>query len=203
MIFQQSNRSNIRWRTLRLLSGQGERRVPNQEKILQQIQCIRSETSYLIRLLYLTNDYCLKSLTLNQLWNKLDSLWFLLSLLEPEPSPSVEPPPQIPLVPSAPLVPSEPQVPSAPLVPSAPPASAIPSVTFSTAQLAQYTGREGAPAYVAVNGIVYDVTNVAAWSTGTHFALTAGKDLSQAFSVCHPAQQGILNQLKMVGRFVP
>ena len=31
--------------------------------------------------------------------------------------------------------------------------------TFTLAQLAQYDGQNGQPAYVAVDGVVYDVTN--------------------------------------------
>lgn len=72
---------------------------------------------------------------------------------------------------------------------------------FTLAELAKYTGKNGNPAYVAVNGIVYDVTNNAAWAAATHFGLTAGKDLTEQFNSCHRGQQ-ILNRLKAVGRLV-
>jgi predicted heme/steroid binding protein len=55
------------------------------------------------------------------------------------------------------------------------------------------------PAYVAINGTVYDMTNVAAWAAATHFGLTAGRDLTNEFASCHAGQQ-ILNKLKVVGR---
>lgn len=74
--------------------------------------------------------------------------------------------------------------------------------TFTRAQLAQFTGLNGMPAYVAVNGIVYDVTNNAAWSAATHFGLRAGMDLTAEFASCHEGQQWILAQLKAIGRLV-
>jgi predicted heme/steroid binding protein len=74
--------------------------------------------------------------------------------------------------------------------------------TFSREQLTQFTGMNGMPAYVAVNGVVYDVTNNAAWSLATHFGLRAGNDLTGEFASCHAGQNWILAQLKPVGRLV-
>lgn len=74
-------------------------------------------------------------------------------------------------------------------------------VQISAEQLSQYTGKNGNPAYVAVNGIVYDVTNNAAWAAATHFGLTAGKDLTDEFASCH-AGQSILDKLKVVGKLI-
>ncbi|MEH7886743.1 cytochrome b5 domain-containing protein [Bacillus sp. JJ1609] len=74
--------------------------------------------------------------------------------------------------------------------------------TFTKEQLAQFTGLNGMPAYVAVNGVVYDVTNNAAWSLATHFGLSAGRDLTAEFASCHAGQQWILAQLKPIGRLV-
>jgi len=74
--------------------------------------------------------------------------------------------------------------------------------TFTKEQLAQFTGLNGMPAYVAVNGVVYDVTNNAAWSLATHFGLSAGKDWTAEFASCHAGQQWILAQLKPIGRLV-
>lgn len=66
---------------------------------------------------------------------------------------------------------------------------------FTLEELAQFNGEGGQPAYVAVNGIVYDVTNVAPWKGGTHFRLKAGNDLTSSFQGCH---SGNLSQLKNV-----
>jgi len=70
---------------------------------------------------------------------------------------------------------------------------------FTAAELARYNGRNGNPAYVAVNGVVYDVTNNAAWGGATHFGLTAGTDVTSRFASCH-AGQPILSKLKVVGK---
>ena len=70
---------------------------------------------------------------------------------------------------------------------------------FTLEELSKYNGRDGDPAYVAVNGVVYDVTNNAAWGGATHFGLTAGTDVTSQFASCH-AGQPILSKLKVVGK---
>ncbi|MFA6765856.1 MAG: cytochrome b5 domain-containing protein [Clostridia bacterium] len=70
--------------------------------------------------------------------------------------------------------------------------------TFTLEELSTYDGRDGNPAYIAVNGIVYNVTNNATWAAGTHFGLQAGTDVTESFTSCH-AGQPILNNLEVVG----
>lgn len=72
--------------------------------------------------------------------------------------------------------------------------------TYTLQELSRYQGKDGSPAYVAVNGTVYDVTNNAAWAAATHFGLSAGKDLTNEFS-CHTGQP-ILSKLKVIGKLV-
>lgn len=70
---------------------------------------------------------------------------------------------------------------------------------FTRDQLLKYDGINGNPAYVAINGIVYDVTNNPAWAAGIHFGLKAGRDYTSEFTTCH-AHQDILSKLKPIGR---
>lgn len=70
---------------------------------------------------------------------------------------------------------------------------------FSISELSNYDGTNGNPAYVAVNGTVYDVTNNPAWAAATHFGLKAGTDVTEAFASCH-ANKDLLSELSVVGR---
>ena len=56
---------------------------------------------------------------------------------------------------------------------------------FTLEELSRYTGSHGNPAYVAIEDIVYDISDYRAWSEGTHFGLVAGQDLTNQFNSCH------------------
>lgn len=87
--------------------------------------------------------------------------------------------------------------PTAPTQP--PPSNQNQPRKFTIDELATYNGKNGAPAYIAVNDIVYDMSNIAAWSAATHFGLRAGNDLTKEFNSCHPGSEVILNTLPTVG----
>lgn len=70
---------------------------------------------------------------------------------------------------------------------------------FTIEELSQFDGSGGRPAYVAINGTVYDVSLEATWGGGTHFSLYAGKDLSAQFNGCHGGRTEILRNLPIVG----
>lgn len=73
---------------------------------------------------------------------------------------------------------------------------------FTLAQLAAYNGQNGAAAYIAVDGIVYDVTNASGWTNGRHNGiLYAGTDATVAFQES-PHSSAILNGLPVVGTLV-
>ena len=57
----------------------------------------------------------------------------------------------------------------------------IPDKTFTLEELAQFDGQKGRAAYVAVDGVVYDVTNVPAWKGGLHAggSIRAGGDMTE------------------------
>lgn len=72
---------------------------------------------------------------------------------------------------------------------------------FTAQSLGQYNGKNGAPAYVAVNGIVYDMTGIGAWTNGQHQGYSAGQDLTIAFQNS-PHSDQLLSQLPVVGTYV-
>ena len=52
---------------------------------------------------------------------------------------------------------------------------------FTLDELAEFNGKDGKPAYVAVKGIVYDLTGTPMWESGDHFEMhSAGLDLTEA-----------------------
>ena len=69
-------------------------------------------------------------------------------------------------------------------------------------QLKQYDGKNGNPAYVAVDGIIYDVTNVAKWKNGDHNGYSAGNDLTDIIKNKSPHGVKNLEGLPIVGKLV-
>ena len=70
--------------------------------------------------------------------------------------------------------------------------------TFTLDELSQYDGKNGNDAYVAVDGIVYDVTNAAKWQNGNHYGVQAGTDCTTAISRS-PHGTSVLDGLPIVG----
>lgn len=70
---------------------------------------------------------------------------------------------------------------------------------FTLDELKNYDGKEGRKAYIAVDGVVYDVTNVAAWQGGTHHGNNAGIDVSDRI-VKAPHGKSTLEKLEVVGK---
>lgn len=80
-------------------------------------------------------------------------------------------------------------------------ASIAPKVKVYTAsELAKYDGQNGNPAYVAIDGKVYDVTNASAWRNGMHKGVSAGADLSEEINQS-PHGKSVLTSLPVIGVF--
>ena len=69
-------------------------------------------------------------------------------------------------------------------------------------ELKQYDGQNGNPAYIAVDGVIYDVTNVPQWSGGKHNGYTAGQDLTDAIKNVSPHGVSKLKDVPVVGELV-
>jgi len=73
--------------------------------------------------------------------------------------------------------------------------------TFTMEEIAQYDGKDGRPAYIVVDGVVYDVSNVRQWSSGVHYGFEPGADVTDALAAApHGANQ--LNSAEIVGTVV-
>jgi predicted heme/steroid binding protein len=74
---------------------------------------------------------------------------------------------------------------------------------LTLSELAYYDGTNGKPAWIAVYGNLYDVTNETAWKNGVHRGLhLGGKDASSAFD-SSPHSQSLLNSLTHIGYLIP
>lgn len=72
-------------------------------------------------------------------------------------------------------------------------------------ELAKYNGQDGNPAYVAVDGTIYDVTDSPKWSNGKHRSVKgveAGNDLTEKIKSLSPHGTGILEDYPIVGKLV-
>lgn len=69
-------------------------------------------------------------------------------------------------------------------------------------ELSAFNGKDGERAYVAVEGIIYDVTDVDAWQNGMHNGVVAGKDLTDEIMNQSPHGTSTLTKAVKVGKLV-
>ena len=72
--------------------------------------------------------------------------------------------------------------------------------TFTLDELEEYDGKDGAKAYIAVDGVVYDVTDVEPWAGGEHNDYEAGKDLTEEIKTKSPHGVSKLEGIPVVGK---
>lgn len=83
---------------------------------------------------------------------------------------------------------------------AAEPTAALLQLTLE--ELKQYDGQNGNPAYIAVDGVIYDVTNVPEWKGGKHNGYTAGQDLTDIIKNKSPHGLAKLQGVPVVGELV-
>ncbi len=70
---------------------------------------------------------------------------------------------------------------------------------MTTTELAQNDGREGRPAYVAVSGTIYNVSDSLRWKNGHHEGIhQAGQDLTQALKSA-PHVRTLIERFPVIG----
>jgi predicted heme/steroid binding protein len=71
---------------------------------------------------------------------------------------------------------------------------------FSKEELAKNDGKNGAPAFVAYRGKVYDFTKSSRWEDGEHENMhIAGKDLTDDLETMSPHGANILERFTVIG----
>jgi predicted heme/steroid binding protein len=74
-------------------------------------------------------------------------------------------------------------------------------VQMTLEELSMYDGVNGNDAYIAVDGVIYNVTGIAAWSNGTHNGNMAGTDVSDVINSA-PHGDSVLDELIVVGELI-
>lgn len=69
---------------------------------------------------------------------------------------------------------------------------------FTLDELATFDGQDGREAYIAVDGVVYDVSNVPQWAESSHFGFAPGIDATEALAAA-PHGAGQLDRAVVVG----
>ncbi len=71
---------------------------------------------------------------------------------------------------------------------------------LTLAELAQYDGLEGRKAYIAVDGVIYDVTEIPQWKEGLHMGrFQAGQDYSEEIRSESPHGTKMLDRAPEIG----
>jgi len=69
-------------------------------------------------------------------------------------------------------------------------------------ELSKYDGKDGNPAYIAVDGLIYDVSKVSFWANGMHNGFNAGNDLTEEIKNISPHGVSKLKGIPVVGTIV-
>lgn len=79
-------------------------------------------------------------------------------------------------------------------------ANASGSIELTLDELKAFDGQDGQPAYVAVDGVIYDVSETRKWKNGKHEnGIVAGIDLTELIN-SSPHGKSILGEAKIVGK---
>jgi predicted heme/steroid binding protein len=82
------------------------------------------------------------------------------------------------------------------------PSTSVEELQLTLSELAEFDGQGGAKAYIAVNCVIYDVTNADGWEDGEHQGMQlAGTDATTVITSA-PHGTSVLADLPVVGELV-
>ena len=73
-------------------------------------------------------------------------------------------------------------------------------IMLTVQELSEFNGRDGKPPYVAIDGIVYDLSKINKWKDGKHHGILAGQVLTEEYYRCHSKKLNLIKKSKVVGR---
>ena len=76
------------------------------------------------------------------------------------------------------------------------------ALSLTIEELSTFNGKDGQPAYIAIDGVIYNVTDMAQWSNGEHNGFEAGNDLTEEIKNISPHGVSKLKGLPVVGDLV-
>ncbi|NCC79319.1 MAG: cytochrome B5 [Clostridia bacterium] len=82
------------------------------------------------------------------------------------------------------------------------PAEGEEGLELTLEELAEYDGQDGNKAYIAIDGNIYDVTNLPPWSGGVHNDFPAGQDYTEEIREVSPHGLSPIEDLEPVGTIV-
>lgn len=77
-----------------------------------------------------------------------------------------------------------------------------PKLELTLEELKEFNGKDGKAAYIAVDGVIYDVSNSSRWRNGEHNDFFAGNDLSEGIKNVSPHGIKVLERMPVVGKIV-
>lgn len=72
---------------------------------------------------------------------------------------------------------------------------------FTKSQLALRNGTDKPDIWVALNGVIYDVTTSKLWKNGRHYEHWAGQDLSEELEDA-PHTERVFEKFKIIGKLI-
>jgi predicted heme/steroid binding protein len=73
---------------------------------------------------------------------------------------------------------------------------------FTKAELANFDGKNGKPAYVGFKGKVYEVSGSDQWDNGDHMGHMAGQELTEEMDIAPHGDDVLTTRMKVIGDLV-
>ena len=73
---------------------------------------------------------------------------------------------------------------------------------FTMREIKKCNGKDGKPAYIVINGSVYDVGDSCEWINGKHYGVEAGRDLTTYYNMCHKSEEKIIEKIRCIGTLI-